>query len=91
MERAYPHSLFWHILGYNQSHVEWTGMSLHDTIQPSFTFLVGVAMPYSLRSRLKRGRTFPSMLGHTIWRSLLLIALGFFLRSIGQPMHQLHL
>jgi len=83
---AYPHSLFWHILGYNQSHVEWTGMSLHDTIQPSFTFLVGVAMPYSLRSRLRRGRTFQSMLGHTIWRSFLLIALGLFLRSINQPM-----
>ncbi len=83
--RSYPHNMFWQVLGYNQSHVEWTGMSLHDTIQPSFTFLVGVALPYSLRSRLRRGRTFPSMLGHTIWRSLLLIALGFFLRSINSP------
>ncbi len=84
--RAYPNSTFWNILGYNQSHVEWTGMSLHDTIQPSFTFLVGVAMPYSLRARLKRGKTFQSMLGHTIWRSFLLIALGIFLRSINSPM-----
>ena len=83
--RSYPHSLFWHILAYNQSHVEWTGMSLHDTIQPSFTFLVGVALPYSLRSRRTRGETFQRMLGHTIWRSLLLIFLGFFLRSIHSP------
>ena len=83
---AYPNSSFWHVLGTNQSHVEWTGMSLHDTIQPSFTFLVGVAMPYSLRARLKRGKTFQSMLGHTIWRSFLLIALGIFLRSINAPM-----
>ena len=46
--RAFPSSLFWHILAYNQTHVEWAGMSLHDTIQPGFTFLVGVALPYSL-------------------------------------------
>jgi predicted acyltransferase len=58
-------------------------MSLHDTIQPSFTFLVGVALPYSVRSRLKKGATFSRLLGHTIWRSLILVALGIFLRSQG--------
>ena len=83
--KSFPHSFFWYLLSYNQSHVEWSGMSLHDTIQPSFTFLVGVALPYSLRSRRKRGETFPHMLGHTIWRSILLIALGIFLRSINSP------
>jgi len=77
----FPHSIAWQILGYNQTHVEWVGMSLHDTIQPSFTFLVGVALPYSLRSRQKRGATFQGMLAHTIWRSILLVALGIFLRS----------
>jgi heparan-alpha-glucosaminide N-acetyltransferase len=79
--RAFPHSLLWRILSYNQSHVEWVGMSLHDTIQPSFTFLVGVALPYSLRSRHRRGETFQHMVGHTLWRSFLLVALGIFLRS----------
>ena len=80
-----PGNLIWRILAYNQSHVEWVGMSLHDTIQPSFTFLVGVALPYSLRSRQKKGATFQSMLGHTIWRSFLLVALGIFLRSANGP------
>ena len=80
--RSFPNSVFWHVLSYNQSHVEWAGMSLHDTIQPSFTFLVGVALPYSLRSRRRKGETFQRMIGHTIWRSFLLIILGFFLRSI---------
>ncbi|MES2221760.1 MAG: DUF5009 domain-containing protein [Acidobacteriota bacterium] len=79
---AFPNSMFWHVLALNQTHVEWVGMSLHDTIQPSFTFLVGVALPYSLRSRQRRGESFQHMLGHTIWRSFLLIALGIFLRSI---------
>jgi len=79
--RAYPNSLFWHILAWNQTHVEWSGMSLHDTIQPGFTFLVGVALPYSIASRVKMGQSFTRQVLHTIWRSLLLIALGIFLRS----------
>jgi predicted acyltransferase len=83
---SFPHSLIWHILGYCQTHVEWAGMSLHDTIQPSFTFLVGVALPYSLRSRQKKGESFRWMLGHTILRSFILIALGIFLRSMQSPM-----
>src|SRR5207249_1999635 len=29
---AYPTSLFWKILAYNQTHVEWFGCSLHDTV-----------------------------------------------------------
>jgi predicted acyltransferase len=83
--RAYPHSVFWHILAFNQTHVEWTWFGLHDLIQPSFTLLVGVALPYSIRSREKKGETFARSLAHTIVRSVVLIALGIFLRSIHQP------
>jgi predicted acyltransferase len=83
--KAYPASLFWHILAYNQTHVEWAGMSLHDAIQPSFTFLVGVALPYSIQSRLSKGQSFGRLLMHTLWRSLVLIALGIFLRSTHSP------
>jgi heparan-alpha-glucosaminide N-acetyltransferase len=82
---SFPNNFLWRFLAYNQSHVEWAGMSLHDTIQPSFTFLVGVALPYSLRSRQKKGASFQRMLGHTIWRSFLLVALGIFLRSTQGP------
>ncbi len=81
--RAFPNSLFWHILAYNQTHVEWAGMGLHDTIQPGFTFLVGVALPYSIHSRTKKGESFAHQFAHTLWRSLFLIALGIFLRSTG--------
>jgi heparan-alpha-glucosaminide N-acetyltransferase len=85
VSRTLPGSLIWRVLAYNQSHVQWAGMSLHDTIQPSFTFLVGVALPYSLRSRRRKGESFQQMFGHTIWRSFLLVALGIFLRSIHRP------
>ena len=81
--KAYPSSLFWRILAFNQTHVEWAGMGLHDTIQPGFTFLVGVALPYSIAARTAKGQSFKRQLVHTIWRSLVLIFLGFFLRSTG--------
>jgi len=84
--RAFPGSHIWQFLAYNQTHVEWVGMSLHDTIQPGFTFLVGAALPYSLKSRQRKGESFRHMLLHTIWRSLVLVALGIFLRSTASSM-----
>ena len=85
VSRAYPGSLFWRVLAFNQTHVPWAGMSLHDTIQPGFTFLVGVALPYSIASRARKGESFRHQLLHAIWRSFLLVILGVFLRSIGRP------
>jgi predicted acyltransferase len=59
---------------------------LHDTIQPGFSFLVGVALPYSIASRLAKGASFSRLFAHTLWRSLLLVALGVFLRSMDHSM-----
>lgn len=79
--QAFPGNWFWSVLAYSQTHVAWAGCSLHDTIQPGFSFLVGVALPYSIASRLAKDGTFGRMFGHVLWRSLVLIALGIFLRS----------
>ena len=83
--QARPESGFWRFLASQQTHSEWIGCSLHDLIQPSFSFLVGVALPFSLASRIARGQSQGWMILHALWRSLLLILLGVFLRSIGQP------
>ena len=77
-----PGKSFWAFLSFHQSHVPWTWLALHDMIQPSFTFLVGVVLPYSIASRKAKGATFKSLLAHTIKRSLILIFLGIFLRSM---------
>jgi predicted acyltransferase len=82
VSQAVPGSTFWQIMSFNQSHVEWTWLGLHDMIQPSFTFLVGVVLPFSIASRKNRGATFGSLLAHTIKRSIILILLGIFLRSL---------
>ncbi len=82
VSKALPESDFWHFLSWHQSHVEWVGCSLHDMIQPSFSFLVGVALPYSIASRIAKGQSQSQMLWHAFKRSWILILLGIFLRSM---------
>lgn len=81
LAEAFPKSVIWRFLAHHQSHVEWAGCSLHDLIQPSFSFLVGVALPYSVASRAAQGQSFRTQFGHALRRSLILILLGIFLRS----------
>jgi heparan-alpha-glucosaminide N-acetyltransferase len=47
--------------------------------------MVGVALPFSIASRLAKGQTFGTMTVHAFWRALMLILLGIFLRSIDKP------
>jgi predicted acyltransferase len=82
--RKLPDDPTWQLLAHHQTHVAWAGCSPHDLIQPSFSFLVGTALPFSLASRLKRGQSLKVASFHAAWRALLLIGLGIFLRSVGQ-------
>jgi len=84
LAKAFPDNEVWQFLAFHTSHVEWVGCSLHDLIQPSFSFLVGVALPFSLASRMARGESVRRMTLHALWRALLLILLGVFLRSLGK-------
>jgi heparan-alpha-glucosaminide N-acetyltransferase len=72
-------------IAFHLSHVEWTGCSLWDLIQPSFMFMVGVALPFSIAARQAKGERFLRSFLHTLWRAFLLICLGVFLRSVGRP------
>jgi predicted acyltransferase len=82
---AVPASSAWAFLCHHQSHVPWVGASLHDLIQPSFSFLVGTALAFSVASRAAAGQSWRHMAGHAAWRALVLTALGIWLRSIGKP------
>jgi predicted acyltransferase len=82
---AFPSSGFWALVAYNTTHVPWQGCSLHDLIQPAFSFLAGASLPFSIASRKGKGETFGKMLRHAVRRSLILIFLGIFLRSMHSP------
>jgi heparan-alpha-glucosaminide N-acetyltransferase len=77
-----PASGFWKFLCSQQSHVAWVGCSLHDLIQPSFSFLVGVALPFSIARRAGEGQPQWRRTVHAFWRALVLVLLGVFLRSL---------
>ena len=79
---AKPGSAFWAFLCHHQQHVPWVGCSLHDIIQPSFSFLVGVALAFSIVARSAAGHSRGRMIGHAVWRAFVLIALGIGLRSV---------
>jgi predicted acyltransferase len=82
---AFPSSWFWSIVAFNTQHVDWQGCSLHDLIQPAFSFLAGASLPFSIASRMGKGESVGKMLRHAIRRSLILILLGIFLRSMSHP------
>ena len=70
------------LLLHQQTHVEWVGCVLHDMIQPSFSMLVGVVLPFSIAARRARGQSLPGMTAHAFLRALILVFLGVFLRSL---------
>ena len=81
IQEAFPNSGFWSTITYHAQHVTWVGCSVWDLIQPSFMFMVGVSMAYSLDKRRRMGDSWTKMLMHVIYRSVVLILLGVFLRS----------
>ena len=63
-------------------HHPWNGLRFWDLIQPYFMFIVGVAMPYSLAKRKKRGQSSAQINRHAFQRALLLLILGWGLYCI---------
>lgn len=57
-------------------HHPWNGLRFWDLIQPFFMFIVGVAMPFSLRSRLKKGDSWNDAFRHILRRCFLLFLFG---------------
>ena len=66
-----------HFLGIQLSHHEWHGLHFWDLIQPFFMFIVGVAIPFAVANRIKKGDTIKTITRHAIKRSLILLFLGW--------------
>lgn len=80
----FPESGLWQFIGFHSGHVPWVGCSLNDLIHPSFVFLTGTALVFSVTSRLGKGQSKWNMTLHALWRSVALIFLGIFIRSLGR-------
>ncbi|MBA4411000.1 MAG: DUF5009 domain-containing protein [Odoribacter sp.] len=69
-------------IGTQLDHHEWHGMYFWDLIQPFFMFIVGVAIPFAVANRIKKGDSDQTILHHAIKRSFLLLFLGWALYCI---------
>lgn len=58
------------------THVQWNGFHFFDLIFPLFMFVSGVAIPYSIGTKLKQGVSKKKLLTKSAKRALILIILG---------------
>lgn len=80
--RLYDHfleadSTVLNFFGTQLSHHEWHGLHFWDLIQPFFMFIVGVAIPFAVANRLKKGESRKRITLHAFQRAGLLLFLGW--------------
>lgn len=73
-----------HFFGTQLTHHEWHGLYFWDLIQPFFMFIVGVAIPFAVANRKRKGATNRSLYAHAFKRSALLLFLGLALYTSGE-------
>jgi predicted acyltransferase len=72
-----------HAVGAQLEHHPWAGLRFWDLIQPFFMFIVGTALAFSVAKREERGQSRARITRHVIFRSVLLLILGWALYCIG--------
>ncbi|QCX01908.1 DUF5009 domain-containing protein [Aggregatimonas sangjinii] len=72
---------FFSSLAHQLHHHPWNGLRFWDLIQPFFMFIVGVAMPFSLRKRLAT-QTKGQVTRHIVRRCFLLFSFGVLLHCV---------
>lgn len=72
-------------------HVEWNGFVLADLIFPSFVFVVGIAMIFSLAKRVERGDSNSEIMKQVFKRAVILIVCGLISNAFldSQPIYGL--
>lgn len=63
-------------LVHQMEHVEWVGLRMYDLIFPLFMFIAGVAIPYSIVSKLEKNVPRKILLGKVTKRMVILVILG---------------
>ncbi|PIF05540.1 MAG: DUF5009 domain-containing protein [Draconibacterium sp.] len=73
---------FLKFLGTQLNHHSWHGLHFWDLIQPFFMFIVGVAIPFAVANRQKKGQTNRQITIHAVKRAFLLLFFGWALYFI---------
>ena len=79
----------WNWLYVQNEHVAWAGCVYWDLIQPSFMFMVGVAMPFAFARRAALGDSWGRQLRHALIRAFNLCAIGILLDHVGSQKIQI--
>ena len=66
----------WQWLAQQVEHAAWEGCTFWDLIQPAFTFMVGMAMPFALARRAAEGASPAQRFRHVAWRAFMLVLLS---------------
>lgn len=66
-------------------HAAWNGLHLADVVFPCFLWIMGVCIPFSIKSQLSRGATKFSICKKVFWRSIKMFLIGICLNSINGP------
>ena len=72
-----------HFIASHFQHHEWNGLMFWDLIQPFFMTIVGVAIPFAIVARQKKGDSDRLILQHVIKRALILLLFGWGIACVG--------
>jgi predicted acyltransferase len=63
---------------------DFDGMGLADWVFPGFLFIVGMAIPFAISGRLKKGDSTPKILMHILIRTVSLLIIGVLMLNTGR-------
>lgn len=63
---------------------DFDGMGLADWVFPGFLFIVGMAIPFAISGRLKKGDPGPKILLHIVIRTISLLIIGVLMLNTGR-------
>jgi predicted acyltransferase len=78
------HLPFQSVLAKQLDHTPWIGITAWDLIAPLFLFIVGLALPFAIQSRQRKGQSNGTILNHILRRTAVLIVLGLIFNGILQ-------
>jgi predicted acyltransferase len=63
---------------------DYDGMGLADWVFPGFLFMVGMAVPFAIQSRLRKGDSNPRIVFHILVRTISLLFIGVLMLNVGR-------